>query len=180
MYNNYINDGFITNAKKINSLDTYKSSLGDANTKLSYSSSNKLAMKFSTKQEKDCYEIKIEVHGVEDIQISYEKLTGLIVKGSKETLNGRKDMKNTFAIDEDIYDLEQLSASIHKGILTICIGKKEEYKEKVLCTLKNEESVVLSDKGKSKITCSNNKFSLKVKDEIINETIKRISDDLCI
>lgn len=104
------------------------------------------------KEEKDHYEIKMEVHGIENIQISYEKLTGLIVKGSKETLNGRRNVRNTFKINDDIYDLKQLSASIHKGILTICIGKKQEYKEKVLCTLKNEESLVLSNKVKSKIT----------------------------
>lgn len=164
MYNNYINDGLVSSVKT-NSIDTYKISLGDSNTKLYYNASNETTMKSSAKEQKDYYEIKIEAHGVEDVQLSYEKLKGLIIKGSKETLDGRIDVKSTFSIDEKIYDVEQISVFMNKGILTICINKKEEYKEKVLFKIEEKENVIKSGDNISK---------LKIKSKDINTVIDSI------
>ncbi|MEG1309405.1 MAG: Hsp20/alpha crystallin family protein [Bacilli bacterium] len=172
MYN--IN-GLINTKADVSPLDVNvsKISLGNVNTGL-YVSGKKITTNSSIKEEKDHYEIKIEVHGVEDIQISYERLTGLIVKGSKETLDGRKDVENTFSINEKIYNIEQISASIHKGILTISICKREEYKEKVLFNIKNEEAVVKLNDDISKIQHRDKEIHLEVNQKDINKTIDSI------
>lgn len=72
------------------------------------------------------------MHGVRCVEILHTKDKELIVTGIRERLKENEEIRNIFKINEEVYDINSLSAIKVNGILTIFISKRKELEYELL------------------------------------------------